>query len=419
MALPGLGKSGDDEELKPFHDRHLHERPSAISREMPAADGSLDHMERYSISESAFFECPKFDQPGVTGAKLPPALAPRIGLKFPVFDARIEAKYGVRNYIRTIARFYEEIDEGFANAIPEMMKCRDPIKAAINIVKIYNQSHVYDCQTRILNRAGRKEVYMRSIAPRACQTVVINFEGKNFEVQEKYREDILLLMQRELLIGSNRDEIMSGVQPVAFTYHAMLRLWERGNGSGKVFHLIMAEAFRRLRGVSALVELSNLMAQGTLPHYIAVPVLDGFLIASRRDTNILSDHMRWAGKRHRKVGRMLKSREDEYFIWENYFEARQLEFTSYDAWFAVTYMGANDLSSWERSLAARNFEDLIKDLDLDQVARAREWIVRPPTKSSSLGYHLNWPDAGKVMELQREMLPRPDPPDERIHVIRF
>jgi hypothetical protein len=417
MVLPGLGLPNDQPASKPIGGESSAAN-SLPPTELREQDDPAARLDRYSISESGLFDCPKLDQSGTGGSKLPPALKPNIGLSFPVFDARIEAKYGVRNYVRTIARLYDETEQAFAKFLPDMLHAPDPVRTAIASLNIYNKAHVYDCRTRIFNRSGLKDVYIRSISPRFCKTYVLKLEDGDIDTVEGYEENIVVLMQRELLIGKNRHEIMNGVQPVAFSYHAMLRLWERGSCSGHTFHLTIADAFKRLRGVSALVEISNLQTQGSLPHYIAVPLLDGFLIASRRNTNMLSGEMRWGGKRDRKGGRMLRGREDKCFIWEHYFEGVDKQFTSFDCWIAVTYLGANDLSGWERSLAAQNFSALLEDVDLDHVARAREWIVRPPGPSDS-DYHLNWPDPKKVMELQREMLPRPDPPDERVHFIRF
>lgn len=418
MVLPGLGKPPEEVALKTF-DVEAHEPAIKWPAQNPPnkSDPMADH-DCYSIRESGLFNCPKLDQPG-REVKLPPSLQPKIALKFPVFDARLEPKYGVKNYIRTIANFYEEAEKKFSDFLPKMLNTRDPVKAAIGSLGILSDTHVYDCRTNILSRLGRKEIYIRSLTPRHCETYVTKFDAdEQNDALDVYSEGILLLMQRELLLGSNRQEIMKSVQPVAFSYHAMLRLWERGRCSGNSFHLVMAEAFKRLRGISALVEVSSLQIGASLPHYIAAPLLDGFLIVSRRNTNMLSGEMRWGGRRVRKGGRMLRDREDEYFIWEHYFDSEDRQFTSYDCWFAVTYMGANDLSGWERSLAAQNFSALLEGVDLDHIARAREWIVRPPEPSGSI-YHLNWPDPQKVMELQREMLPRPDPPDERVHFIRF
>jgi hypothetical protein len=182
----------------------------------------------------------------------------------------------------------------------------------------------------------------------------------------------------------------------------------------------MAEAFKRLRGVSALVELCYLMnGEVGLPNYLAGPFIDGFFVASRRETIVHTDDARWGGMRDGAGGRLLHSQEPDHFLWEKYLNNEGQEYTTSHGWFASTYMGANDLSGWERSLAAAKFDELLDGLDLDRLARAREWALRPPHDPSISSYNLEVPDPKVVLKLQREMLPRSDPPDERIHFIKF
>jgi hypothetical protein len=244
-------------------------------------------------------------------------------------------------------------------------------------------------------------------------------EGDQAALSSGYTEEIVMLVQREIMVGEKRDEIMWFLQPVAFTYHAMLRLWERGAGDGQTFHLMMADAFQRLRGVSALVELSCLLTKGTLPHHVAIPMLDGFIVASRRHTIVRSDDGRWGGRRNGLRAQMLNLQDEEYFIWEFPFETEGGQFTNCDRWFAATYMGANDLGGWERSLAAQRFIDMLRDVDLDHVARVREWAARPASKRPDYRFTFELPDLKEVMELQQEMLPRQDPADDRGHFVGF
>ncbi|MBY6014079.1 hypothetical protein KUV75_04080 [Qipengyuania gaetbuli] len=340
-------------------------------------------------------------------------------MKFPTFEAHLEAKYGVRNYMRQISQFYDEIDSNLSRIIFRMRPDEDLLRKAIPILKMYSEAHIYDLQVRRTKRGRNKAIYIRSLEPRLGTTVVGKFAGDEVEIGSEYQEQIIALVQRELLLGSNADETICAVQPVAFTYHAMLRLWERGSGNGQTFHLFMADIFKRLRGVAALVELSHLAVRGTLPNYIAVPFLDGFVIASKRDTNINSTAMRWGIKRSKKGVRILQFKEENHFIWESYFSIGEVDITTFEGWFAVTYMGANDLSGWERSQAAHAFDRLMQDLDLDEVARMREWLTRPAPEGDLGKYCSNLPDPKRVLALQEEMIPRSDPPDERFHFIRF
>lgn len=419
MALPGLGGEDHEEALKPFGPRGSEAVAAGGAGAEADTDVPLGQHERYSIGESRFFECLRLDQAGRGGDQLPPALAPTIGLKFPVFDGRIEAKYGVRNYVRMIAQFFTEIDEGFGKILQKMTRGHVPLQAAISIVDMYRDAHIYELRVRQIKSARKNEFYIRSLEPRAGRTKVARFNSDDVSLIPGYDEDVVMLIQREVLIGGKNDEIMWSLQPVAFTYHAMMRLWERGACNGQNFHLIMAEAFNRMRGVSALVELSCLLTEGVLPHYIAVPILDGFLVLSRRDTVARSEEARWGGRRNSRGGQELRSQEEGYFVGEAYLQANGEYFTEYDCWFAATYMGANDLGSWERSLAAEKFTDMLVNLDLDQVARVRERIMRSSSKSFDMNIHIEVPHPQKVMELQREMLPRPDAPDDRIHFIDF
>lgn len=420
MALPGLGGGkGDEEALKPFDPRASKAVPARVPDSDADADAPIEEPERYSMGDSHFFDCLRLDQAGRGGDELPPALTPTIGLKFPLFDARIEAKYGVRNYVRLISQYFSEIDAGFGKILPKMTRGHVPLQAAISIVEMYRDAHIYDLRVRQIKNARKNEFYIRSLEPRSGHTKVARFTSDDVSLVPGYQEDVVMLVQREVLIGGKNDEIMWSLQPVAFTYHAMLRLWERGACNGQNFHLIMAEAFKRLRGVSALVELSCLLTEGKLPHYIAVPMLDGFMVVSRRDTVARSEEARWGGRRNGRGGQELRSQEEDYFVGEAYLQANGDYFTEYDCWFAATYMGANDLGGWQRSLAAEKFNELLVDVDLDHVARVRERIMRSSSKSQDMNIRIELPHLHKVMELQREMLPRPDAPDDRIHFIDF
>lgn len=420
MVLPGLGQDGgegeDDHTFAPADFMSSSPR-CAFSSRLEADE--VDGLGQYTIAESSFLDCLEIDQAGVDRVPLPPALTPEIGLKFRTFEARIEAKYGVRNYLREMARSFDEIDESIAALIPDIMGDRDPLGAAMAVVRMYNEAHVYDVQVRREKKQGRQKIYFRNLEPRTCATRVIQPNLKNFEIVQDYEEGLLLLAQREILLGKKAAEAFWNLQPVAITYHALLRLWHRGGGDGKTFHALIASAFKRLRGATALIEICHLASKRPLPSHAAVPFLDGFIVASLRITMAESSQTKWGFRREKDSAAVMNSQDEKHFSFEGYLEAQGEQMTIRDSWFAVTFMNANDIGAWERVVAARHFDELIEGLNLDEIARYLEWVGRSLNKPFPQGYDLQIPDPEKVIKLQAEMLPRTDVRDERWHLLRF
>lgn len=376
-----------------------------------------DTLRRYTIAESGFFDCLSIDQFGRECAPLPPALLPTIGLKFRTFDAKLEAKYGVRNYRREIAGYYEELDKALGAMIPGLVTSRDPLGAAIAIVRMYSEAHVFDVQVRRTKRAARQRVYIRSLEPRVGVSRVIRPDLDDIEDKLGYEDDLVVLAQRELLVGNNAVETMLAVQPLGFTYHAMLRLWDRGRADGQNFHAIMADACGRLRGVTALVELCHIVLGTQVPSQIAVPMLDGFLVASRRQILVETDEWRWGFKRKRRWFGRLNPWDEAYFPEETCHDAKGAKLTNRACWIAATFMGANDIGAWERVAASNRFAALIEGVNLDIAARIREALFLSGLDPGALHTQAGFPDPRKLVALQWEMLPQAENADERWHLL--
>lgn len=373
---------------------------------LQSPDGYID-VHGYPETQSKFYHVMANRNWGVTGNDLPPALRPNPTNKFTTSVSDVGPKYGVRAYAKAVAEREKEAQDKTGQIVRLLLNPKNTRKNALSLVQIMNRCYSICVETR-QRKAGPTVDYKLS----RWGLVPILAEVIKETTQEVHQERLLFDRRVDIFNSAREIEYLESCGNLAITQHAMERIWQRSPHNHNDFHLAMREVFQRMQLTLAVLWSSYHDDGLELPSYLAVPFLGGMMIlSSRRVTlNVIVNR-----KGIKRIGR------EAAFLYQDNPKSFPCEYktgqtVAKDAWFAATFMSEKDIGNFSRVEAARAFNAELAKPELDEAIHCwRHYLV---TGQAGVSSTLNGAlDRKLVRELQERMLPRLDPPDDRIYAL--
>ncbi len=378
----------------------------------------LAEISRYSIEQSKFYDIHVVATAGDGSEKLPAALQVHDRTSLSVAQSDVGAKYGIRNYIRIAA------DEGSAiqrelmnNSIKAVGTKNSAISHAQAIVKMMNRSYLLERSIRGNGRGTRREFSLActSAHPAHCK---VRKASKTYEGLDDHGENILFATRSQVAVGHGLHEILNEISDIAFSQHALERIWERSDKRHSNFHMALVDAYASLQESVATVVVAAWQNRQPLPAYVAAPFLGGMIIASMRLFYVPSSTNRYGFRTTGRRNSALTLTEDVQFPYESYAleSLGELDMvTERPIFVGATYMGENDIGNLGRLKATHDFAALLSKEDAAmRVRQFRELFMQGVITSDDESLVM---DADRILDLQRVMLHRDDPADDRIYVM--
>lgn len=367
----------------------------------------------YSASDSFFFDPAALSTWGRGGDDLPPILRPtsRGDIVAPISD--VGAKYGIKNYIKEVARTTRELHKSF-EARPQKGGSSAQLNRARKMIGSMSKAYSFDLEVRQKKAGSDRGIAMMFNGPIPATCHVVRPDQQNVHI-----ENLLLGEQLNFYFGENRIESQMGLSIVGFTQHAMTRIWERSDQRHQAFHTAMIKAWRTVEEYVALAEISALLAERIEPEdlpYIAAPFLDGFLILSERTVVTVPEISRYGSRCNRSSSAVMSGESGDFYFKEAFHKIEGKPAVIRPLWLAVTFMSSNDIGDHRRVVAAGHMREHHGSLDARKYVRLWQALYagadQDLTDAETAALKPEY-----IMRLQDEMLPRKDPAERRVYAL--
>ena len=338
--------------------------------------------------------------------RLPKALHARAKIIFTPHGANIGAKYGVKDYFRQISTTQIGQQSLCLKIILDAQRAKAlPINTMMRLLQELQKRYVYEINVDYQKHHHRPQGEIVTLAPIALNMTV-------FKEDETYQEQVAMLSTEHMQIRRKDAEHINTMLPYGFTEHALKRLWERASLNGDLFHQKMADAFRVMRDRIAMAYIAYVGEGLPVPSYLAIPFDNGIIIAGKRGC--------WTEKMQRRYGYKV-SHHDIQLLSDGsslFGEARKAHddypYIGSVDWLASTYMSGKDISNYRRLEAADEYEKWSEGISEGVMPYLCERFQ--PAGQDEIDQWMPHSSRRRYIELQAQMQPRLDPPDERVYV---
>lgn len=330
-------------------------------------------------------------------------------------------KYGVKAFVKELRTWRRDLHAHLKWATKLHYAKSKPVTMLTTLMRRIQQDFSLEIDVRQRQNGGRREFVVNRVYPATMKAIVfpsataLSKELKETGSLEGYHfENVFVPTEARYHITENTFEWWISTSVTCMTQHAMERLWARSDHRHNDYDAAIRELYRRVRAAAALMGFATSSTGAPPANYLAVPIFEGFAVLSVRKVG-LQDTLNREGGRLTKRGPVeMKRRSEESFPYELHADEAPVVFK--DMVFVATYMGASDVGDTRRIDAAREFASLLERPDIDELVVCMDQSTHAPIEPGTMPLKDFDPD--RIIALQKLMLPRTDPRDERLYLLR-